>query len=123
VWVDRSVHPPEVAEVEYLLDSADADDLIESFPAYLVSESLAARLAAIDGLRFERATVAPGDHYAELSGDAPHKAYVRLLVTHGPDAWLDDELRLCVSDRGDGRAARLRPPPLRRLQPRWLGAS
>jgi hypothetical protein len=98
-FVDRSVHPPVVADVDYVLDYPDTDDLIESFPVFLVSEPLAARLSEHPGLGFEPAIVLRSDGYAELHGDAPHKPYVRLLIGDGPDAWIDDELRLCVSDR------------------------
>jgi hypothetical protein len=38
--LDASTHPPGVSMVEYLLDTPDADDLIESFPVFLVSTLL-----------------------------------------------------------------------------------
>ena len=69
------------------------------FPAFFVTERLAARLAEYPGLSFEPVTMTPSDNYVELYGDAPHKPYVRLLVGGGPDAWLGDDLILCVSDR------------------------
>jgi hypothetical protein len=97
--LDRSTHPPGIGEVEYVLDLPDSDDIIESFPVFLVSDPLAARLSQLPGVTFGEATVRPGDNYLELFGDAPHKAYARLHVGAGPDFWLDDALLLNVSDR------------------------
>jgi hypothetical protein len=97
-FYDRTTHPPGVRDVEYVLDHPDTDDLIESFPVYLVSERLAARLSEFPGLGFEPVDVRPGDNYLELHGDVPHTRYVRLLPG-GEDAWLGDDLLLCVSDR------------------------
>jgi hypothetical protein len=74
------------------------DDLIESFPVYLVSDPLATRLTAFAGLRFQEVTVRPGGIYLDAHGDVPHKQYVRLLPD-GEDAWVGDDLLLCVSDR------------------------
>ena len=96
---DHRQHPPTVTDVEYVLDHPDTDDLIESFPVYLVSDRLTARLLDFPGLGFEAVVVRPGDNYLELFGDAPHKPYVRLLLDGSPDAWLGEDLVLCVSDR------------------------
>jgi hypothetical protein len=99
--LDRSRHPPGVSELEYVLDDADTDDLIESFPVFLVTERLAARLAdgTFAGFILEPATVQPGP---EPAAAAPG-SYRRLVPVEGaaaqPDVWLTDEYRLGVSDR------------------------
>jgi hypothetical protein len=46
--LDPSTHPPIVRALEYVLDAPDADDLIESFPVFLVSASLAGALENAD---------------------------------------------------------------------------
>ena len=102
--LDPSRHPPTVTAVEYVLDSPDADDLIESFPVFLVSERLAARIGAagLGGFRLEEARVRPSDEYLAGYGDVAHGQYRWLRIAKpqpGADAWLDDAHRLCVSDR------------------------
>ena len=82
-----------------MLDPPDTDDLIESFPVFLVTEPLAARLSEHPELSFEPATARPGDNSLELFGDAPHKPYVRLHRRPRPGPWIDDALLLCVSER------------------------
>jgi hypothetical protein len=39
-------HPPLVSNVEFLLDSPTEEDLVESFPVFLVSDELGAALSA-----------------------------------------------------------------------------
>lgn len=101
--LDTSTHPPRVTAVEYVLDSPETDDLIESFPVFLVSDDLAARLRAdhLAGFELARAEVVPSLEYREVYGDAPHKGYrwLRVLGDSSSDCWLSDDHRLCVSDR------------------------
>ena len=102
--LDPSAHPPIVTAVEYVLDYPDTDDLIESFPVFLVSATLAAQLemAELIGFVLDEAAVRPSAEYREIHGDVPHSEYRWLrLQEHGPatDAWLDGDLRLCVSER------------------------
>ena len=97
--MDHSTHPPVVTEVEYVLDTPHADDLIESFPVFLVTVGLATALTGIAGVSFGHAEVRPGDRYLEVYGEVPHPSYVRLLIAGGPDIWIGDDLLLYVSDR------------------------
>jgi hypothetical protein len=98
--LDPSTHPPIVTKLEYVLDLPDVDDLIESFPVFLVSAVLAARLADGDftGFALHPAAVTAGADY----GDAAVPTYRRLVPEPGaadPDAWVSDDDHLCVSDR------------------------
>ena len=102
--LDPSAHPPIVTAVEYVLDAPGSDDLIESFPVFLVSATLAERLdtAGLGGFVLEDASVRPSAEYLAIHGDVPHGEYRWLrLQDRGStaDAWLDDGQRLCVSDR------------------------
>lgn len=101
--LDSSTHPPEVEAVEYVLDAPTDDDLVESFPVFLVSDQLAERLrqASLDGFILDDARVVPSREYVEVYGEVPHKSYrwLRLRASANADCWLDGEYRLCVSDR------------------------
>ena len=101
--LDLSTRPPTVEAVEYLLDAPTDEDLIESFPVYLVSEGLATMMtdARLEGFTLEEARVARSREYVEIYGDDGHKSYrwLRLRPDANVDCWIDDEYRLCVSDR------------------------
>ena len=102
--LDPSAHPPIVTAVEYALDAPDSDDLIESFPVFLVSATLAEQLdtAGLTGFVLEDARVRPSAEYLASYGDVPHGEYRWMRLqdrSSTPDAWLDSDLRLCVSDR------------------------
>jgi hypothetical protein len=101
--LDPGTHPPLVTAVEYVLDAPVPDDLIESFPVFLVAEDLAYRLkaAGLDGFTVAAALVTPSPEYVELHPGAPTRAYRWLQVSGGPaaDCWLASDHRLCVSDR------------------------
>jgi hypothetical protein len=44
--IDTTVHPPHVERLHYEFEDWLGDDLVESFPCFLVSKPLAARLTA-----------------------------------------------------------------------------
>jgi hypothetical protein len=77
--------------------------LVESFPVFLVSDELGAALSAagLVGCHLDDANVHPSTEYVAVYGDVPHKAYrwLRLISSSPTDCWLDEEYRLCVSDR------------------------
>jgi hypothetical protein len=87
---DPSTHPPVVKNVVYVLDFPEPDDLIESFPVFLVAEALCERLGGLSGFELEPATVV---------FDGGSRPFRRLVVTGtaADDAWIDEDLMLCVS--------------------------
>jgi hypothetical protein len=101
--LDVGTHPPGVRRVEYVLDAPTEEDLIKSFPVFLVSEELAAALTSekLSGFQLDDADVHLNDQYVELHESAPHKRYrwLRLTPSESADCWLNDQYRLCVSDR------------------------
>lgn len=101
--LDATKHPPVVRQVDYVLDLPTDEDLIQSFPVYLVSEELAAALATANlaGFQLDDAHVRPSDQYEVFGGGPPPKRYrwLRLDPSPAPDCWLDEHYRLCVSER------------------------
>jgi hypothetical protein len=101
--LDSSVHPPLVTQVDYVLDGPATDDLIQSFPVYLVSVELAERLqrARLTGFALADAAVRPSLEYLAVYGNVAHRQYrwLRLQGTAEDDCWLDGSFKLCVSDR------------------------
>ena len=101
--LDSSTHPPKVTQVDFILDQPDADELIQSFPVFLVSEHLGARLqaASLTGFTLTGASVRPSENYLAAYGNTPHRRYKWMQVTGvagQADCWLGETLQLCVSD-------------------------
>jgi hypothetical protein len=101
--MDSSVHPPAVSRVEFILDYPETDDLIQSFPIYLLSDELADRVvqSGLAGIRLEDVDVRPSEEFLAAFGEAPHRNYrwLQLENSEGADAWISDALELCISDR------------------------
>jgi len=102
--LDTSTHPPKVKRLEFVLDQPESDELVTSFPVFLVSAQLGSRIkkARLDGFKLAKASVGPSDNYRELYGKAKHRDYRWLQVTGSAgrsDFWLDESFNLCVSDR------------------------
>src|SRR5215211_250252 len=101
--LDTRTHPPLVHSVEFVLDLPTDEDLIESFPVFLVSEELASALTAAGfrGFQLSDAQVRPSHEYLANHGEVPHKRYrwLRLMPSRPSDCWLDAQYRLCVSDQ------------------------
>src|SRR4051812_45329247 len=59
IVVDRSVHPPIVSKLEYEMLGWPHDDLLESFPVYVVTERLAIALegSGMTGFSFDEVLI------------------------------------------------------------------
>ena len=59
--------------------------------------------AELAGFQLDASRVRPSEEYLAARGDAPRPEYRWLRLKTGgaaaPDPWLDDQHRLCVSDR------------------------
>lgn len=81
--LDASVHPPVVARLEYYFDEWQGDSLLESFPCFIVTESLAAQLMStpLSGFKFEQVSITKSSVYQELYSDRSLPAFVWLRLT------------------------------------------
>lgn len=82
--MDTSVHPPRVSAVHYVITDWLGDDIIESFPCYLVTPRLAAALESsqLTGFRIEAAQVTLSEEATEFGiTETPE---FRWLVITGP---------------------------------------
>ena len=87
--MDTTVHPPQVESLHYEVEDWLGDDLIESFPCYLASKPLAARLTAAGLGTFELkdVTVTLTPEAEELLGDTtlPDFSWLAVSGTAGTD--------------------------------------
>ncbi|MBO0801739.1 MAG: hypothetical protein J2P25_01495 [Nocardiopsaceae bacterium] len=83
--MDTSVHPPCVSAVHYVITDWLGDDIIESFPCYLVTRRLAADLEAsrLTGFRLDAARVTLSEGAADF-GTSEVPAFRWLVVVGRP---------------------------------------
>lgn len=98
--MDTSAHPPVVHRVEYVLDHPGTDDLIQSFPVFLASDSLREDLAAahVRGITWREAVVSRGDFYGDYPVADPIPYSWLVPGQRGDDCWVEGG-SLVVSDR------------------------
>lgn len=101
--LDTTVHPPRVYRLHYEVQGWSGDELLESFPCYLVSPALAAQLSSADltGAQFAdvEVTISSG---AEDWVDPAVLQFRWLQVSGTPgndDLGVDETARLIVSDQ------------------------
>ena len=102
--MDTSVHPPMVSKLHYELDAWMGDDLIQSFPCYLVSERLKKRFegASLAGLEFAPVEFTVSATFKELhpSKDVPNFTWLKTVGRAGEDDFgVNSDGRLVVSER------------------------
>lgn len=80
--IDRSTHPPVVRHLNYEVDGWLGDDLLETFPCFVVTARLAGALAAskLSGFQLSLAEVTRSERFDELHPDMVLPAFHRLHV-------------------------------------------
>jgi hypothetical protein len=101
--LDRSTHPPPVENLHYVFDGWLGDDLLESFPAFIVTADAALRLEAADlsGFRLGDVEVGTSETFDEVGTNRELPEFRRLEVTaraRDADFGLDDDNVLVISD-------------------------
>ncbi len=99
--LDTSQHPPIVEQLHYELEYWDGDDLLASFPVYLVTERLRAALEAsgLSGISFAPAEVTGSDNVTALGYGTPPLVWMKVIGSAGTDDfWLGTLAELYVSE-------------------------
>lgn len=102
--MDNSVHPPKVSRLHYELDAWLGDDLIQSFPCYLVSEKLKRKISAssLSGAAFAPVEFGLSSSFKERhpSKSVPDFAWFKITGFVGKDDFgIEADGRLVVSER------------------------
>lgn len=105
--LDRTAHPPRVTKLHYVFDGWLGDPLLESFPAFIVTSDLKARLqeAGLKGAEFESVEISRSEEFMDRHPGRALPEFERLLPTG--QAGRDDigaasDGRLVVSERALG---------------------
>ncbi len=101
--MDTTVHPPKVYKLHYQLDGWLGDELLESFPCFIVSESLAQELERehLSGFTLEDVEVTKSEQFEELYPGKALPKFFWLQVTGSAaqdDFGIAEDHRLVVSE-------------------------
>ena len=101
--MDRSVHPPIVSRLHYVFSGWSGDVLLESFPAFIVTEDAMNKLVetGTTGARFADVVVTTTYPFRELHPDTklPRFVWLQVVGRAGRDDFgLADNIRLVISD-------------------------
>lgn len=102
--MDRSTHPPVVHDLHYEFQGWLGDELLESFPCFIATETLWRLLQdeALSGVRAGPVKVSVSELFEEMYPGRVLPRFVRLMVTGTPgsdDFGLTKDARLVVSMR------------------------
>jgi hypothetical protein len=103
--LDRTTHPPRVSALEFEFDGWLGDDLVTSFPVYLVTDRLRHALEEISlrGCHFGEATIIVSEQLREMRPDfeLPQMSWLQIEGRAGTDDFgiSSDDYCLVVSDR------------------------
>lgn len=115
--MDNSVHPPDVRKLNVIFDGWLGDQLIECFPCYLVSESLAQSLvsAGFTGFELADAEIETSSQFEELYPGRELPAFHWLKVTGtsaSNDIYITGDHRLAVGEKAFEVILRTEPKSL-----------
>ncbi|QKZ02414.1 hypothetical protein [Pseudomonas eucalypticola] len=102
--IDVSVHPPVVSHLEYKFEGWLGDDILESFPCFIVSSRLAEKLISdkFTGYELGPVTVSVAEEVSEIFSQALLPRFFWLKIVGGAgfdDFGIANDFRLVVSRR------------------------
>lgn len=102
--MNTTVHPPIVDKLNYQFESWLGDDLIESFPCYIVTEHLAKQFISneFQGFSLDNVIVTMSEDFAELNETKELPNFFWLKIdgeAFNDDFGLSEDYRLVVSQR------------------------
>jgi hypothetical protein len=101
---DRSVHPRRVSRLHYHFEGWLGDELLESFPCYILTENLARQIegAGLKGAVFDELEVTVSEEFRERYPGRPLPRFLWLKpigVAGEDDFGVGPDHRMVVSDR------------------------
>lgn len=96
--MDNNFHPPVVRRLEYRFEGWLGDELLESFPCFIVSESLAEKLidSNLTGVTFAPVSVTKSEEFRELH---PHVSLPKFLWLKVEGSAGNDDFGVSVDHR------------------------
>ena len=101
--VDMSVHPPIVHKLDYQFEGWLGDDILETFPCYIVTDRLRQEIEklALTGVSFDNTVVSTSETFEKLypSRILPKFYWLKVLGTPRKDDFgMAEDYKLMISD-------------------------
>lgn len=98
-----SVHPPKITKLHYIFDGWLGDDIVESFPVYLISEKLYELLkeTELTGFEIDDCETEISETFATLQPDKTLPKFYWLKITgktNRDDFWINEDNILTISE-------------------------
>jgi hypothetical protein len=102
--MDRSAHPPVVTNLHYVFEGWLGDELVQSFPCFLVTERLSDVFAAnsLTGFDIAEAEVSTSEQFKDCraEGQLPPFRWLKIVGAAGRDDFgIGPDFRLTVSEK------------------------
>ncbi|MBY5162879.1 hypothetical protein [Salsipaludibacter albus] len=104
--MDTTVHPPVVRRLHHVFSGWLGDDIVESFPCYLVTTDLATAIteAGLSGAWIDEAEISLDPQFTTLEPEQaaalPHRKWLRINgAADKDDLWQDEQAQLFVNAR------------------------
>jgi len=101
--MDRSVHPPVVHKLHFVFEGWDGDDILETFPCYIVTEKLrnSIEINNFTGYEFADVTVDTSENFKDIYSNVKLPKFYWLKVNGivcKDDFGISQDNRLVVSE-------------------------
>ena len=100
---DSSNFPPVIYSLHYVFDDWLGDDLIESFPCYLVTKNLKKSLenSGLNGFEFHSVKISTSEIFNEIHSkkNLPEFSWIKIKGTNEKSDFFIKENKLAVSER------------------------
>lgn len=102
--LDNGVHPPVVENLDHKFDGWLGDDILESFPCFIMSERLKREIEkqSLRGIKFQNVTISKSETFEELypSKELPKFYWAIIDGKFGADDFvIGNDFRLIISDK------------------------
>lgn len=102
--LDNGSHPPKVLHLHFILTNWLGDDLVQTYPCYMVTEDLGKRLlgAGFTGMRLTPLQNEISEDFGLFCPGIPAPVFLWLHIEGSPgenDLGLTDDARLVISER------------------------
>ncbi len=104
IQMDNSVFPPLVKNLHYEFESWLGDDILESFPCYIVTESLRKGIESqnLTGINFDEVYICKSENFTELYPDKQLPIFFWAKINgerNKDDFFITEENTLAISDK------------------------
>jgi hypothetical protein len=102
--IDNSIHPPVIKKLHYEFSGWLGDDILETFPCFIVSERLMCEIEKhqLTGVLFDNVKITKSEEFMDMNGsiDLPKFYWIKINGKFGVDDFvIAEDYRLLISEK------------------------